>query len=103
MDNLTPDQCPKFQQCNAPICPLDAEWQKRKHISHERICFYLIETQKANAIANFEVRGLGYLYQAIVRHTSDIADTHSSIKKAMDKAKTTSSRMARKIGERHEK
>ena len=102
MNNLTPDQCPKFQQCSAPICPLDAEWQKRKHINGERVCFYLIETQKANAIANFGVRALGYLYQAIVRRTSDIADTHSTIKKAMDRAKKTSSRMARMLGERHE-
>ena len=102
MENLTYSQCPKFQKCNAPICPIDPEWQKRKHISGDRVCFYLTEAQKPNAIAVFEVQGLGYLYEAMVIHTPEISQRHHTIKTALDKAKNTSSRMTRKIGERHE-
>lgn len=98
MENLTLNQCPKYQQCSAPICPLDEKWQKRKHISGDRICFYLAEAQKRSAKIDFEVRGLGYLYEVMERHTPEISQRHHSIKTALDKAKNTSSRMARKIG-----
>ncbi len=102
MDNLTPYQCPKFHFCNAPICPLDQEWQKRKHFNGDRVCFYLLETQKHGAKANFEGLGKGYLYDAIVRLTPDITNAYSPIKKALESAKLSSSRMTNKFGREHE-
>jgi hypothetical protein len=98
MKTLTFTHCPKYQQCYAPICPLDEKWQKRKHISGDRVCFYLTEAQKPNAEAVFEGQGLGYLYEVMVRHAPAISQRHHTIKTALDKAKNTSSRMARKIG-----
>lgn len=98
MKTLTLTQCSKYQQCCAPICPLDENWQKRKHISGDRICFYLAEVQKPNAKAIFDERGLGYLYEDMVRLTPEISQRHHTIKTALDKAKSTSSRMERKIG-----
>lgn len=103
MNILTLSQCPKYQQCYAPICPLDENWQKRKHISGDRICFYLTEAQKPSAKAVFEVQGLGYLYDVMVRHASTISQRHNTIKTALHKAKNTSSRMARKIRGNHVK
>lgn len=103
MANLTLYQCPKFQHCNAPICPLDKDWQKRKHFKGDCICFYLLETQKHGAKANFEGLSKGYLYEAIVTLTPDIAKAYSPIKKALEKAKLSSSRMTRKFGREHEK
>jgi hypothetical protein len=98
MKNLTLFQCPKFQHCNAPVCPLDSDWQKRKHINGDRVCFFLMEAQKLNAKAVFEVRSLGYLYQLMVTYTPEITGKYNVIKTAIEKAKTSSSRMARKIG-----
>ena len=66
MDNLTLNQCPKFQHCNAPICPLGAEWSKWKHFQCDRVCFYLIEAKEQGAKVNFELSGLGYLFAPIV-------------------------------------
>ncbi len=103
MHNLTLTQCPKFHHCNDPICPLDNEWQKRKHINGDRVCFYLCEAQKTDAKAVFEVRGLRCLYEVMVVHNQSIADTYTPIKNALEKAKATSSRMTRKIGSRYEK
>jgi hypothetical protein len=103
MKDLTQSQCLKFQKCNAPICPIDPIWQKRQHMNGDRVCFYLMEAQKPNAKALFEVRSLGYLYEVMVRHAPAIADTYRPIKKAIEKAMATSSRMTRKIGERHER
>ncbi|MDG1096227.1 MAG: hypothetical protein P8N23_01190 [Methylophilaceae bacterium] len=102
MKNLAHTQCPKYQQCWAPICPLDEKWQKRKHIGGDRVCFYLTEAQKPDANAVFEVRGLGYLYEVMVMHTHEISSRHHTIKKALINAKTSSSRMARKVGANHE-
>lgn len=102
MEPLTLYQCPKFQHCNAPICPLDSEWYKRKHFYGDRVCFYLIEAKKQHAKANFELSGLGYLFEAIVSLTPAIADTFTPIKKALDRAALTSSRMTNKFGRDHE-
>ena len=102
MDNLTLYQCPKFQHCNAPICPLDTEWHKRRHFCGERVCFYLIEAKKQGAKANFERSGLGYLFEPIVSLTPVITDKFTAIKKALEKAALTSSRMTNKFGRDHE-
>lgn len=98
MKDLTPVQCPKYQKCLAPICPLDADWQKRKHISGDRICFYLLEAQKTDAKAIFSVCGLEYLYPAMVSPTQKILQRHHTIKLALDKAKGTKPRLGRKVG-----
>jgi len=36
-------QCPKFEKCGAPVCPLYEHWQKTKLIkeSESRNCYYL--------------------------------------------------------------
>lgn len=51
-----PQQCPRFEKCNAPICPLDRQWRERKYHQGERICFYLTEAMKANCSSRFANR-----------------------------------------------
>ena len=46
-----PTDCPKFNGCSAPVCPLDADWRKRAHLDGERACFYLTEYAKPAARA----------------------------------------------------
>ena len=43
---MNPNACPRFDQCSAPICPLDGEWQRRTHLSGERVCGLLCELVK---------------------------------------------------------
>jgi hypothetical protein len=90
--------CDRFQTCSANICPLDAEWPKRKHLNGERVCFYLIEAQKTGAKAIFDKCGRAYLYQLIQDAIPNIVARHSIIKRALENAKKTGSRMDRKIG-----
>ena len=33
--------CPRFDQCCAPICPIDTDWRKRAHRKGEPVCAYL--------------------------------------------------------------
>lgn len=38
--------CPKFDSCSAPICPLDPDWHLRRHLSGEPVCLWLRELSK---------------------------------------------------------
>ncbi len=40
------EDCPRFDRCSAPICPLDADWQHRAHLNGEPICIFLREAAK---------------------------------------------------------
>ena len=93
--------CDRFDTCSANICPLDPDWQQRKHLNGERVCFYLIEAQKINAKAVFESSGRGYLYLLMVEATPAIIHRHYAIKYALNQAKKTGSRLGRKIGASH--
>jgi hypothetical protein len=90
--------CDRFQSCSANICPLDADWPKRKHLNGERVCFYLIEAQKVNAKAIFDKCGRGYLYELMQMSSPNIITKHYPIKRALQQAKKTGSRMDRIIG-----
>ncbi len=37
--------CPRFDHCNAPVCPLD-DWKSPHHVKGEPVCFYLREAAK---------------------------------------------------------
>jgi hypothetical protein len=93
--------CDRFDTCSANICPLDPDWQQRKHLNGERVCFYLIEAQKINAKAVFESCGRGYLYLLMAEVTPAIIYRHYAIKYALNQAKKTGSRMGRKVGVSH--
>ncbi len=43
---MTPHDCPRFDHCSAPICPLDCLWQRRTHLPGERVCGLLNELVK---------------------------------------------------------
>jgi hypothetical protein len=38
--------CPKFSRCNASICPLDGEWDRRKMLDDEPFASTSSNTQK---------------------------------------------------------
>lgn len=38
--------CPRFDRCNAPICPLDPNWQQARHVDGEPICRWMLELAK---------------------------------------------------------
>ena len=49
-------QCPKYESCEAPLCPLDEEWNTRKMVQDENLCHYLCEASKEGVIERFEGR-----------------------------------------------
>ena len=47
-ESFIPDQCPRFEKCNAPICPLDINAGKVKHLDGEGVCFFIREYAKGS-------------------------------------------------------
>lgn len=95
--------CPKFQSCNAPICPLNSNWGNTRHLPGERICFYLCEAQKEGAEAVFDGVGREYLYRLMVETTPEISNRWNAIKIALERAALTGSRMTRRLMKEEEK
>ena len=90
------ENCPKYEKCSAPICPLDPNWERAIHLNHERVCFYLCEAQKENSEAIFGGRGLSKLHQIMVEVAPAISCRWTTIKKALTRAAKSGSRMLRK-------
>ena len=49
-------QCPKYEGCEAPLCPLDEAWNVRRMIQSDPLCHYLCEASKEGAIQRFKGR-----------------------------------------------
>ncbi|MBT7626816.1 MAG: hypothetical protein HN589_11105 [Proteobacteria bacterium] len=91
------ENCPKYEKCSAPICPLDPNWEGAIHLNHERVCFYLCEAQKENSEAIFGGRGLSKLHQIMVEAAPEISCRWATIKKALTRAAKSGSRMLRNV------
>jgi hypothetical protein len=48
---MKPEDCPKYERCNANICPMDEKWRKRRHLSGEPACQWLREIGKEGGLA----------------------------------------------------
>lgn len=89
------DLCPKWERCSAPICPLDPEALKRVMTDDDPVCFYLSEVAKPNAEAVFRGRGRTKLFEAISKQVQPLSTRWGRIRRALERAKTSGSRMAR--------
>ena len=90
-----PRDCPKFNKCNATICPLDKDWRLRVCLREDATCFYLLESVKEGAGAHFEGAQLGMLYESILTVRVDISSAHKRISRKLISAAKSSSRMTR--------
>jgi hypothetical protein len=51
---IAPRDCPRFDHCNAPICPLDPAWPRAAHLKDEPTCHYLLASGKAGAAEKYQ-------------------------------------------------
>lgn len=87
--------CPRWQQCNAPICPLDPHWQRRVMANDDPVCFYVSEAVKDGAKANFDWRGLGNLFVLVSEHIPAMSSRWGRLRRALERASKSGSRLAR--------
>ena len=85
--------CPRWNICSVPICPLDAEWEKRSHLNGEPVCIWLTEAQKPNASANFETAEVLDLLPWMQFIGPAIMKRHGPIRRTVEKAAITGSRL----------
>ena len=85
--------CPKWQKCSAPTCPIDPDWSLRRHLDGERICQYLTEAVKPGAESI--LRGVlpTELIAQINLVVSEINTRQHCLKKALQRAALTGSKM----------
>ena len=88
-----PTQCPKFDTCGAPICPLDENWSLRKYLDGEPVCFYLAEYSKPHLRAILRGAIGGVMYLAIGRAYPRVLTLYGPLKKRLERSAKTKSRL----------
>ena len=91
---MTELDCPRFERCSAPICPLDADWRKRRHVQGERVCGLALEAVKPNAKAVFSGAGMDNLFPVVVGAIPEISQRWGAIRHALERAQQAASKMA---------
>jgi hypothetical protein len=87
-----PNECPRYDSCSAPLCPLDASWRLRVHRHGDRVCFYLCETVKAGAMRRFEGRADAEVFVAACGMLDHAAFFVSDLRKKLRDAAKKGSR-----------
>lgn len=94
--------CPHFDKCSAPICPLDPDWRLRTHLDGERVCFYLIEASKRGGRLPETPALPTEQRQAIVSLYPAIFSAYGVIRRRLRQTAKTGSRLGRQPGKKAE-
>jgi len=88
--------CPRFERCNAPICPLDPNWQKARYLKGEPVCRWGLELAKEGGEAEIS-RTLVEQTAALIREVFPrIVSATPAIARSVERASLSPSR--RRIG-----
>ena len=96
---MNPTDCPKFNGCSAPICPLDADWRKRTHLDGERACFFLSEYGKPAALPTLRRVLPDEHLQALVKVYPEVIARPGPLKKQLKRAAENPPRIGCKPGD----
>jgi hypothetical protein len=93
MSGINPTvECPKFDHCSAPICPIDPEWRLRVHIQGDPICFYLREHSKHGHEGRNRYTIEDKLLKEVVRVYPEALSLYDPLKKRLEKISKRPSR-----------
>jgi hypothetical protein len=101
MNALKMCDCPRFDRCSAPICPLDTDWKVRPYRKGEPICFYLLEYVKPNAKTQFQGSIEVRIYKAIQTSVEAMSHRYAPLCRALQRAKRTGSRLEIGVAPNH--
>ena len=90
--------CPKFEGCNAPLCPLDPDWRLRKHLEGEKACFYLTEFSKPAGKAILSRVLAGELYHTLVRVYPEVMSWPNPLRRQLKRSSKNPPRIGRRPG-----
>jgi hypothetical protein len=87
-------ECPRYEKCNAPICPLLKSVNEQKMLHHERVCSVLLEYQKDGSEARMTAIGLGDLIPVMSRATEEIKNEGTyRLRSAIEQSAKTASQI----------
>ena len=93
--------CPKFESCSAPICPLDPDWKRKPHLDGERVCCYLTEYSKLAARPILRGVLAAQHYQAIKEGYPKVIAAHPRIKRQLQRSSSKPARYGKLIGSKN--
>lgn len=87
-------RCPRFNSCNANLCPLDPQWPRAEHRQSERVCGLMTEVVKVEGPSR--VRGVlsADQYAIFAREWPKIEARWGDIRHRLKAATKTGSRIA---------
>jgi hypothetical protein len=86
--------CPRYENCSAPICPLDCDWQRRTHLSGERVCGLLCELVKQGGEARLRGSLRSELVDTLARVAPDISARWRRVRARLETAALSPSKVA---------
>ncbi|MDW3094546.1 MAG: hypothetical protein R8G33_02610 [Gammaproteobacteria bacterium] len=87
------NECPQYESCNAPICPLDENCLNSTHLEGEAVCLYLREYSKL--ATRDDLRGVisKEHYQVIDNAYPNVSERYNYIKKALARSANNPSKL----------
>ena len=90
---MTPESCPRYETCSAPICPLDARWRHRHYGCGEAVCGFVLESVKMLGAATVR-RQLGdEAATAVIQAAPEMAQRFPFIAHRLSRAAAQGSRI----------
>ncbi len=90
---MRPSNCPKFDKCNAPICPLDANHLQGCHLDGEKVCYYLTQAAKPGTEAILRGALPQGMLEVIREATPGIVSRWGRIRRVLERASRTQTRL----------
>jgi len=91
---MSPNQCPRYQQCSAAICPLWRPVLEQKMVKGERVCGVLLEYQKTLSRPFLSTHYGTQMMQVMTQATEQIKDRGGYLlRSALTRAATTGTRL----------
>lgn len=92
-----PYLCPKFRSCNAPVRALCSDCLSRTHRAGKGVCYYLLESVKADAVGQFDDYIEQFIYQLMVAMGPEIESNYPAIRRAHARSALAPSRRDREL------
>lgn len=101
---MTPEDCPRYESCSAPVCPFDDRWRFRHYGRGEAVCGLMLEAVKPNGSATLR-SVIGDAAETILQAAPEMAHRFPFIAHRLNRAaaqgsRIRSARAARKGGQR---
>ena len=82
-------QCPRFDRCCAPICPIDTDWRTRAHRKGEPVCAYLRRYVKDPLWGQKQGSVPTELWLKVVEVYPEVIERYAPLKQALKRASSS--------------